>query len=70
MPYKRSNWTLKEISYALANWVNSPGGSHAHSRIHAVKGELFENALFQKGRVQSIIHACCLFWKSSTVTST
>ncbi len=56
MPYKRKNWTLKEISYGLANWVSAPNSPHAHSRIHAVKGELYENALFQKGRVQSIIH--------------
>ena len=57
MPYKRSNWTIKEISYALGNPRDAASGPHAHSHIHAVSGELYEHPLFQKGRVQGIIHS-------------
>ncbi len=56
MPYQQNNWTQKEITYALSNPVDAKSGPHAHSRIHAVSGELYEHPLFQKGRVQSIIH--------------
>tara|TARA_R110002049_G_scaffold4601_4_gene31794 strand:+ start:10493 stop:11035 length:543 start_codon:yes stop_codon:yes gene_type:complete len=51
MPYARQNWTEDEITRLLENPVDADKGPHAHSKIHAVSGELASNEMFQHARV-------------------
>lgn len=56
MPYARTTWTFQEIHRALQNPVSSASGPDAHSRKHATEGELASNPLFQKARVEAVVH--------------
>lgn len=53
MPYARQNWTKEELSRLLQNPVKSKDGPNAHSKIHAVQGELAKNEKFQHARVMN-----------------
>lgn len=56
MPYARQTYTVNELTRLLANPVSAPSGPAAHSSKHGVEGELASHPMFQRARVEAVVH--------------